>query len=235
MKMLKTIKDEYTENRKDLETKSSWNYSVRPATTGEQSYLKPMKNGDIIKGQTPSDAKDPKNLACKSEECIQLNTDKFNTNESNEVIIPDMPEIYIKDEQTESSANDRDSLEDPVSPPPSTTVISVVNSQGVPILVPAVKGMFENKKQEFINSKYLSSSEKRKQRNREASRRYRERARGNPDLLKKMREQQNARQKKYYARLRMKKIKAEEWCHSEEESSNIAMKNMATNQISNNM
>jgi len=231
-KILKTIKDEYTESRKDLETKSSWTYSIRPITTGEQSYINPMKNGDIIEGQNPADAKNSKNLTC-----IQLNPDKskFNTNVSNEVIIPDTPEIYIKDEHRESSTNDRDSLEDSVSPPPSTTMISVVNSHGVPILVPAVKGMFGNKSQDFINSKYLSSSEKRKQRNREASRRYRERARGNPDLLKKMREQQNARQKKYYARLRLKKIKAEGWCHSEEESGDIAMKNMATYQISNNM
>jgi len=234
-KMLKTIKDEYTENRKNLETKSSWTYSIRPITTGEQSYIKSVKNGDIIEGQNPADATNSKNLTCKSEEFIQSNQDKskLNTNVYNEVIIPDMPEIYIKDEH--SSANDRDSLEDSVSPPPSTTMISVVNSHGVPILVPAAKGMFGNKSQDFINSKYLSSSEKRKQRNREASRRYRERARGNPDLLKKMREQQNARQKKYYARLRLKKIKAEGWCHSEEESGDIAMKSMATYQKSNNM
>jgi len=231
-KMLKTIKDEYTENRKDLETKSSWTYSIRPIITGEQSYINPMKNGDIIEGQNAADAKNSKNL-----KCIQPNPDKskFNTNVSNEAIIPDTPEIYIKDEHRESSTNDRDSLEDSVSPPPSTTMISVVNSHGVPILVPAAKGMFGNKSQDFINSKYLSSSEKRKQRNREASRRYRERARGNPDLLKKMREQQNARQKKYYARLRLKKIKAEGWCHSEEESGDIAMKSMATYQKSNNM
>ena len=47
--------------------------------------------------------------------------------------------------------------------------------------------------------------ERRRQRNREASRRYRERARSNPELLRRMREQQNARQKKYYARLRQRK------------------------------
>ena len=49
------------------------------------------------------------------------------------------------------------------------------------------------------------TEERRRERNREASRRYRERARTNPDLLRRMREQQNARQKKYYARLRQRK------------------------------
>ena len=49
------------------------------------------------------------------------------------------------------------------------------------------------------------TEDRRRQRNREASRRYRERARTNPDLLRRMREQQNARQKKYYARLRQRK------------------------------
>ena len=49
------------------------------------------------------------------------------------------------------------------------------------------------------------TEDRRRQRNREASRRYRERARTNPDLLRRMREQQNARQKKYYARLRLRK------------------------------
>ena len=47
--------------------------------------------------------------------------------------------------------------------------------------------------------------DRRRQRNREASRRYRERARTNPELLRRMREQQNARQKKYYARLWQRK------------------------------
>ena len=49
------------------------------------------------------------------------------------------------------------------------------------------------------------TEDRRRERNREASRRYRERARTNPDLLRRMREQQNARQKKYYARLRQRK------------------------------
>merc|ERR1711971_805218 len=51
----------------------------------------------------------------------------------------------------------------------------------------------------------VDPEERRRRRNREASRRYRERARGDPELLRRMREQQNRRQKKYYARLKEKK------------------------------
>jgi len=230
IKMLKIIKNEYTEKEKNL----SWNDSIEAITTEEQMNLKSMKNHNSVE---PSDAKNPKNLTSKSGEFIKPNAEKsmFNTNLPNEVIIPDVPEIYIKDENKGSSVNDRNSLEDAVSPPPSTTIISVVNSHGVPVLVPAVKGMVTTKTQPNNIKKYLSPSEKRKQRNREASRRYRERARGNPELLKKMREQQNARQKKYYARLRMKKRKEEEWCHNEEETHDISKRNVATYKISNNM
>lgn len=230
IKMLKIIKNEYTEKEKNL----SWNDSIEAITTEEQMNLKSMKNHNSVE---PSDAKNPKNLTSKSGEFIKPNAEKsmFNTNLPNEVIIPDVPEIYIKDENKGSSVNDRNSLEDAVSPPPSTTIISVVNSHGVPVLVPAVKGMVTTKTQPNNIKKYLSPSEKRKQRNREASRRYRERARGNPELLKKMREQQNARQKKYYARLRMKKMKEEEWCHNEEETHDISKRNVATYKISNNM
>jgi len=230
IKMLKIIKNEYTEKEKNL----SWNDSIEAITTEEQMNLKSMKNHNSVE---PSDAKNPKNLTSKSGEFIKPNAEKsmFNTNLPNEVIIPDVPEIYIKDENKGSSVNDRNSLEDAVSPPPSTTIISVVNSHGVPVLVPAVKGMVTTKTQPNNIKKYLSPSEKRKQRNREASRRYRERARGNPELLKKMREQQNARQKKYYARLRMKKMKEEEWCHNEEETRDISKRNVATYKISNNM
>ena len=230
IKMLKIIKNEYTEKEKNL----SWNDSIEAITTEEQMNLKSMKNHNSVE---PSDAKNPKNLTSKSGEFIKPNAEKsmFNTNLPNEVIIPDVPEIYIKDENKGSSVNDRNSLEDAVSPPPSTTIISVVNSHGVPVLVPAVKGMVTTKTQPNNIKKYLSPSEKRKQRNREASRRYRERARGNPELLKKMREQQNARQKKYYARLRMKKMKEEEWCHNEEETRDISKRNVATYKISTNM
>jgi len=232
--MLKIIKDEYTEKEKNLEAKLLWNDSIKTITTEEQTNLKSMKNYNSVE---PSDAKNPKNLTSKSGEFIKPNADKsmFNTNLPNEVIIPDIPEIDIKDENKGSSENDRHSLEDAVSPPPSTTIISVVNSQGVPILVPAVKGMATTKTQPNNIIRYLTSSEKRKQRNREASRRYRERARENPELLKKMREQQNARQKKYYARLRMKKMKEEEWCSNEEETGDISKRNVATYKISNNM
>jgi len=234
IKMLKIIKDEYTEKEKNLEAKLLWNDSIKTITTEEQTNLKSMKNYNSVE---PSDAKNPKNLTSKSGEFIKPNADKsmFNTNLPNEVIIPDIPEIDIKDENKGSSENDRHSLEDAVSPPPSTTIISVVNSHGVPILVPAVKGMATTKTQTNNIIRYLTSSEKRKQRNREASRRYRERARENPELLKKMREQQNARQKKYYARLRMKKMKEEEWCYNEEETGDISKRNVATYKISNNM
>ena len=40
---------------------------------------------------------------------------------------------------------------------------------------------------------------------------------GDPDLLRKMREQQNARQKKYYARLRMRQMHSGEWDNSLED------------------
>ena len=65
----------------------------------------------------------------------------------------------------------------------------------------------EEGEEEIVSAGAVSSGseERRRERNREASRRYRERARTNPDLLRRMREQQNARQKKYYARLRLRK------------------------------
>merc|ERR1711936_447059 len=105
-------------------------------------------------------------------------------------------------------------LEEPVSPPPTTDLVSsVLSTSGDPILIPrmAITALDKLESDSELNSKhhqdhgFSSSDERRRQRNREASRRYRERARDNPELLKKMREQQNARQKKYYARLRFKK------------------------------
>merc|ERR1711936_718029 len=105
-------------------------------------------------------------------------------------------------------------LEEPVSPPPTTDLVSsVLSTSGDPIIIPrmAITALDNIESDSELNSKhhqylgFLSSDERRRQRNREASRRYRERARENPELLKKMREQQNARQKKYYARLRFKK------------------------------
>jgi len=50
----------------------------------------------------------------------------------------------------------------------------------------------------------LHSLERRRLINREASKRYREKARGNPELLLKIREQQKKRQKKYYAKAKNK-------------------------------
>merc|ERR1719419_2075483 len=93
-----------------------------------------------------------------------------------------------------------DTPDAPVSPPPSSESCTFFNNFGLPILVPSSS-------QESSLAKYIrTSDERRKQRNREASRRYRERARGDPALLQKMREQQNVRQKKYYERCRMKKL-----------------------------
>ena len=114
------------------------------------------------------------------------------------------------------NGNNHEILEEPVSPPPSTHMMStcsIFNPAGVPILVPIVSKFGQRTVENSLRSQAdgypspnsLDLDERRKQRNREASRRYRERARGDPELLKKMREQQNARQKKYYARLRMKK------------------------------
>merc|ERR1719219_1064047 len=110
--------------------------------------------------------------------------------------------------------DDYEVLEEPVSPPPTTDLVSsVLSTSGDPILIPrmAINALDKIESDSELNSKhyqdlaFLSTDERRRQRNREASRRYRERARDNPELLKKMREQQNARQKKYYARLRIKK------------------------------
>jgi len=85
------------------------------------------------------------------------------------------------------------------------------SSYNLPILIPSCslqskEGLYEleNERQPFKQT-CVSQDERRKHRNREASRRYREKARGDPELLKKMREQQNKRQKKYYARLKDKK------------------------------
>jgi len=115
---------------------------------------------------------------------------------------------------TSSTNSERDSVEneindEPVSPPPSSENCTFFNTLGVPILVPSSiqeSSVEQYKIKDPIMCRSLNSDERRKHRNREASRRYRERARGDPALLKKMREQQNARQKKYYARLRMRKL-----------------------------
>merc|ERR1719481_926275 len=115
-----------------------------------------------------------------------------------------------KDEECEYIEDDNEEREDAVSPPPPPSP----SSHHVPIIIPSLTQQYNSSSLEnqpcrppeaFKGSNLLSQEERRKHRNREASRRYREKARGAPELLKKMREQQNRRQKKYYARLKEKK------------------------------
>jgi len=121
-------------------------------------------------------------------------------------------DIVEKDEECEYNKEDKEEREDAVSPPPPLSP----SPHHVPIIIPSLalqhnSSRFENQPcrplDTFKGSNLLSQEERRKHRNREASRRYREKARGDPELLKKMREQQNRRQKKYYARLKEKKQK----------------------------
>jgi len=131
-------------------------------------------------------------------------------------IVMDNVDIFEKD-------NDND-VEESVSPPPSRDTISILNHASDSLLVPidAMHGHHEyhigqQQVSGFHSNRTMNSDERRKHRNREASRRYRERAREDPELLRKIREQQNARQKKYYARLRVKKMSSEEWNTSVED------------------
>jgi len=125
------------------------------------------------------------------------------------------PDVSIVMDNVDISEKDNDnSFEEPVSPPHSREAISILNQAGDPI--DTMHGHHEyhiGQQQEsgYHSNRAMNSDERRKHRNREASRRYRERAREDPELLRKMREQQNARQKKYYARLRVKKMSSEEW------------------------
>ena len=108
------------------------------------------------------------------------------------------PDVSITMDTVNTPANENEHFfDEPVSPSTSTE-----NNPTCSMMNPA---------------DLLNSEERRKHRNREASRRYRERAREDPELLKKMREQQNARQKKYYARLRMRKMNSGEWDNSVED------------------
>jgi len=135
------------------------------------------------------------------------------------------PDVSIVMDNVDISEKDNDNdLEEPVSPPPSRETISILNQAGDPLLVPidTMHGHHEyhiGQQQEsgYHSNRAMNSDERRKHRNREASRRYRERAREDPELLRKIREQQNARQKKYYARLRVKKMSSEEWNTSVED------------------
>merc|ERR1712126_263361 len=110
------------------------------------------------------------------------------------------------DKESEYGDNN-DEIEGAVSPPPPS-------GHHVPIIIPSLPIQQHNHDFEIEPRRSMddikatnpmSQEERRKHRNREASRRYREKARGDPELLKKMREQQNKRQKKYYARLKEKK------------------------------
>jgi len=117
-------------------------------------------------------------------------------------VTPDLS-IVLNEEEGEEFEEKEDSArrEEAVSPPPS--------SHQVPILVPSLATFpqeVEDTEERLRGVRGPTNpEERRRHRNREASRRYREKARGDPDLLRKMREQQNKRQKKYYARLKEKK------------------------------
>ena len=92
------------------------------------------------------------------------------------------PDVSIVMNPGENSVNTYpDVIEEPVSPPPSMGTISTssfVHQLGVPILVPTVRKITDNKNLALKEMRPLNSDERRKHRNREASRRYRERARG---------------------------------------------------------
>ena len=132
------------------------------------------------------------------------------------------PDVSIVMDTFKTPANVNEKLfDEPVSLPPLTEHIStfhILNPAGVPILVPRFGCEYEISSHHEERYQLLNSDERRKHRNREASRRYRERAREDPELLRKMREQQNARQKKYYARLRMRKMHSGEWDNSLEDA-----------------
>merc|ERR1712025_789209 len=111
--------------------------------------------------------------------------------------------VYNEYQSEPFVSNLQEDCEEVASPLPS--------GYNLPILIPSIalhskEGLDEPESNVHqFNQTCVSQDERRKHRNREASRRYREKARGDPELLKKMREQQNKRQKKYYARLKDKK------------------------------
>jgi len=205
IRMLKMIKQEQTKEQ-NIVPDSTWNRNTPEdltVTQGGASYINKMKENqtkDVIKQNPPQQdqgqARQPKGLLW-NEIIIQERPESCRSELANEVI-PDVSIVWNRGEELEN--DDLDLLEEPVSPPPST--YSFVDTLGGPFIVPAVQNSVDYKTTQHT----CNSDERRKHRNREASRRYRERARGNPELLKKMRDQQNARQKKYYARLRMKKM-----------------------------
>jgi len=111
-------------------------------------------------------------------------------------VTPDL--VFHNDEQAYSLKQ-----EEAVSPPSSPLQVAI-QGPSLPMFPLNESGDPKNHSSE-PNREPINQEERRRHRNREASRRYREKARGDPDLLKKMREQQNKRQKKYYARLKEKK------------------------------
>eukprot|EP00092_Neocalanus_flemingeri_P000071 GFUD01000073.1.p1 GENE.GFUD01000073.1~~GFUD01000073.1.p1 ORF type:complete len:350 (+),score=106.34 GFUD01000073.1:38-1087(+) len=181
---------------------------------------KNQKDSEVIK---MPDA--PLNRITIQETSILPESSMFEANHTD--ITPDVS-IVMEAENTSENEDNLEILEEPVSPPPSLDMMSscsIFNPSGVPILIPCVTSLSYRKfktipdpeSRSLLPVRSFDSDARRKQRNREASRRYRERAREDPELLKKMREQQNARQKKYYARLRMKKQSSGEWDTAGEE------------------
>merc|ERR1712192_78495 len=106
------------------------------------------------------------------------------------------PDLSITMEEEEEEDLGR---QEAVSPPPCHLPPILVPSS-TPSCYPATAS-----NPNLYQASEVDPEERRRRRNREASRRYRERARGDPELLRRMREQQNRRQKKYYARLKEKK------------------------------
>jgi len=230
LRMLTMIKDEYKEKQYDVKSKcvNSWRdftYQGCPSPSDENGYTKSTGEGKLVERPKTADESNTKGFF-KTEHSFQEDTNiklpkDLTIKEEDASGVPEklvevIPDVTIVLKNTESLLDDRKVLEEPVSPPPSTEIKSVVNNFGVPILVPVIKHGPDYRNEDFNYYRGISSDERRKQRNREASRRYRERARENPELLKKMRNQQNARQKKYYARLRMKKMNAEEFFNGED-------------------
>ena len=93
-------------------------------------------------------------------------------------VTPDLTITMEEEEEDGEEEEEEDEEDRPVSPPACHLA---------PILVP--NGSFPSSLMAAGNQ--LDPEERRRRRNREASRRYRERARGDPELLRRMREQQN--------------------------------------------
>ena len=103
------------------------------------------------------------------------------------------PDVSITMDTVNTAENENGNLfGEQVSPSPSTeniSTFSMLNPAGVPILVPKFGCEYEVSPHPDERYQLLNSDERRKHRNREASRRYRERAQEDPELLRKMRDQ----------------------------------------------